>query len=74
MNSIKTVLSQFKDTYMLLMDYASIGGGYLPDYSKFYMVPLACMHTYMHILKYQLINIQDIDYKPSQYFNTNVQT
>ena len=34
MNSLKFVLSQFKETYMLLIYYASISGEYWPYYSK----------------------------------------
>ena len=34
MNSIKIVLSKFKKTYMLLMDYPYIRGEYLTYYSK----------------------------------------
>ena len=34
MNYIKMVLSHFKETYMLLMDYPSTRGEALPDYTK----------------------------------------
>ena len=34
MNSLKIVLSQFSETYMLLMDYPSIRGRKLPYYAK----------------------------------------
>ena len=34
MNSLKNLLSQFSETYMLLMDYPSIRGEDIPDYDK----------------------------------------
>ena len=33
MNSLKMVLSKFTETYMLLMEYPSIRGGGVPDYT-----------------------------------------
>ena len=34
MNSLKILLSKFKETYILIMDYPSTSREYLPDYDK----------------------------------------
>ena len=49
-NSLKIVLSQFSETYMLLMEYISIRGEEIPNYSKKAIWKLL-MHIYIHIVK-----------------------
>ena len=45
--SLKSVLSQFKETYMLLMEYPFIRGEYLPDYAK--KATWNLLHTYIDV-------------------------
>ena len=58
-NSLKTVLSQFSDTYMFLMDYPSIRGEDLPDYSKKDTWNL--LHTYIDAYSQRLIDGCTVD-------------
>ena len=57
MNSLNFFLSQFKETYILSMEYPSIRGEYFPDYAK-NPHGTFCMHKYMHVVKYQCMNMQ----------------
>ena len=49
MNLLKFVLSQFKETYMLITENPSIRGEDLPDYSKKATWKLLYAHIYEHI-------------------------
>ena len=55
------------------MDYPSIRGDDFPDYSKTPTWNFLNAYIYAHIQR-KYMNIQEMEYNPSQDFNTNVQT
>ena len=69
MDPLKIILSQFKETYMLLMDFTSILGEDFPDYAK--KATWNLLHAYIDAYSQILID-EYTGYENTGHLNTEI--